>query len=363
MKSSFLLSLALTAVSLNLQAETAISMGDSEIRALQITLAQPAYEPSVTSSPLPASVVLPPGREKLIGPLEPAVLQSLLVAPGDKVKQGAPLATITSPALLQLQRDLLDAHAKLRLVNSRLARDQQLADEGLIAQSRLESTKIEKELAAVELRQYESNLLLNGMSSQELALLKRTGNLKKTLSLSAPIDGTVLAIEGAPGTGLNAGDVVARVADLSKLALNIQVNTQLLPRLKMGQAVIVPERAATARIVTLPATVDAATQTAIARADVVEGAAGLHPGEVVQVRLQWEQDNLLSLPRAAVVRNEGRNYVFVRSEGGFIPRQIMLADLNGDTVAIEAGLTGDEQVAVTGIVALKGAWLGLGDGE
>ncbi|MFX5747807.1 efflux RND transporter periplasmic adaptor subunit, partial [Acinetobacter baumannii] len=57
---------------------------------------------------------------------------------------------------------------------------------------------------------------------------------------------------------------------------------------------------------------------------------------------------------------EGKPVVFVRTPTGFKATQVQLGDASGDTVIVQSGLTGNEQIATTGSFTLKAE---IGKGE
>ena len=64
-----------------------------------------------------------------------------------------------------------------------------------------------------------------------------------------------------------------------------------------------------------------------------------------------------------MVRDQGRAYVFVKTPKGFVPTPIEVASESGAQVLVRAGLRSGAEVAVRGLAALKGAWLGMGAEE
>ena len=63
------------------------------------------------------------------------------------------------------------------------------------------------------------------------------------------------------------------------------------------------------------------------------------------------------LPLSAVAHDGNQAYVFVRTENGFEARPVTVAASAGQRVRVQGQIKSGEQVAVSGVVALKGAWL------
>jgi hypothetical protein len=60
-----------------------------------------------------------------------------------------------------------------------------------------------------------------------------------------------------------------------------------------------------------------------------------------------------------LVQQGGQSYVFVRQLAGFRAVAVKTG-VGGDETPILAGLKAGDEVAVKGVIAIKGAWLGLG---
>jgi hypothetical protein len=100
-------------------------------------------------------------------------------------------------------------------------------------------------------------------------------------------------------------------------------------------------------------------QGVLVRAEITEGAERLRPGQFVEVQLSAEAEGeSWRVPLESVVRHAGNTYVFVNRDGGFeaLPVRV-LAEEEGSAV-VAGGLSTADRIAVTGVVAVKAAWLG-----
>lgn len=110
---------------------------------------------------------------------------------GDKVKKGQPLATIDSGDLAQAVADAEKARASVKLTKSALERATGLNKAGGLALRELEQAQNDYLQATSELKRAEARLDVIGDNS------KLTGQRK--ITLNAPIDGTITALDTAPG--------------------------------------------------------------------------------------------------------------------------------------------------------------------
>jgi hypothetical protein len=84
--------------------------------------------------------------------------------------------------------------------------------------------------------------------------------------------------------------------------------------------------------------------------------APLRPGAFVQLALPGAEQKGWNLPLAAVIREGSAAYVFVRNAQGFAVRPVHTIAASAQEVHVQGDLRAGDQVAVAGVVALKGAW-------
>ena len=63
------------------------------------------------------------------------------------------------------------------------------------------------------------------------------------------------------------------------------------------------------------------------------------------------------MPLSAVAHDGDQAYLFVRTADGFKARPVKVVVSVGQRVRVQGPVKAGEQIAVSGVVALKGAWL------
>ncbi|MDO9221911.1 MAG: efflux RND transporter periplasmic adaptor subunit [Thiobacillus sp.] len=303
-----------------------------------------------TASPAltyPARVTLPPASVRVVAAAGAGLVTQLHVQAGDAVKRGAPLVTLSMPGLADAQNGLTQARLKSQLAASNAARDQKLFAEGLIAESRLRATQSESQSARATLAAAQTMLSMLGAG-------KVSGS---AITLTAPIAGVVLESAAEPGERVDAGMALLKVADLSKLALEIPLSTAQARQVAVGQAVTVADSPASGRVTALLPQLNA-SQSVLARASLVDPQKLLRPGQSVQVALAGAQSTQgLAVPAAALVWKANLPYVFVETAQGFAPTPVKLVRQNASQAEV-TGLAAGSRIAVKGVAALKAQWLG-----
>jgi len=185
-----------------------------------------------------------PEKEVKISPDVSGEIVELLVREGDNVVKGQLLLRI-KPDVYISQRDrsiaaISSARARLaqadaQFIQAELAfkRTKQLYDEQTISKSEFEQAEASYSVAKAEVDAAKFSVI-----STEASLKEANENLVKT-SIYAPMTGTVSMLlvelgERVAGTGLMAGTEMLRVADLSRMEAQVEVNENDIPRVKLG---------------------------------------------------------------------------------------------------------------------------------
>jgi len=313
---------------------------------------------------LQGTVVLPAQQSDVVSMPVAGVVQAVLVAPMQTVRAGQPVARIMSPELAQWLREWLMADTQARLAQGKAQRDEQMFADGIVSEHRRNESRAQYEMASVAARERRQALRLAGVGEATLAQASKTAGLSPQLTLVAPVAGTVLEQMATPGQRLEAGSLVAHIARAGSLAIELQASREQAQALRVGDALQVDGCKTPARITALSPQLSSATQGVQLRAELTGREDCLRINQFVQLRWQGSAAasaaGVLSVPTAAVVQQGGRHYVFVRQPQGFRAAVVTTGPGGGNDVVITSGLKAGDEVAVKGVAAIKGAWLGLG---
>ncbi|HSB21470.1 MAG TPA: efflux RND transporter periplasmic adaptor subunit, partial [Burkholderiaceae bacterium] len=178
-----------------------------------------------------------------------------------------------------------------------------------------------------------------------------------TIALTAPIAGVVTESVAEPGQRVDAGMALVKLADLSKLALEIPLSTAQARQVAVGQSVTVADSEASGRVTALLPQLNA-SQSVLVRASLTDPQGLLRPGQSVQAALAGSASHQTQVvPAAALVWKVNVPYVFVETPKGFVPTQVQLVRQNASQAEV-SGLAAGSRVAVKGVSALKAQWLG-----
>lgn len=364
--------LSLMCANLNIAiAGSVVRITPAQIKTMGIASSPIQANANANSQRLPGEIVVPVDQARIISAPQSGLIDQMLVATGQRVKQGQALAHLSSPDLVALQRDHLQALSQQRLSQHSLNRDAELYKDGIIAERRYltsESNHAEVNALLAERRQA---LKLSGMSPQAIKHLETGGSYTNGITLTAPIDGMVLEQLVTAGQRVDSAMPIYRIAKLSPLWLEIHAPTQALSSIQLGMKVSIRNTEASGKVIAIVPNVNKFDQTALVRVVIDTGAASLAPGQLVEAEIAQpisKQLNSFSVAKSAIVQiNDGKNanqtLVFVQTKDGFEPRAIKVLNNTGTQTFITGDFAGTERIATSGTAALKAKMQGIGGGE
>lgn len=340
---------------------TQIPMTARQQQALGIVSAPVMAASTVTGRRLPGEITVPVGQERVVSATQAGLVDAVFVAAGQHVKKGQAMAHVSSPDLVILQRDYLQALTQARLARNTLDRDAMLFKEGIIAERRYLTTKSNHEELVAILAQRRQALKLAGISDAAIARLETQGEFSSGMTISAPMEGQVLEQMVIAGQRVDPATPMFRIARLTPLWLEIHAPIESLASIKPGMQVRVPKYRAEGKVVAIIRNINKNDQTMHVRAEITKNSDMLSPGQFVEAEIAAESvaGKQSAVPKTAIIRAGAESYVFVQNDKGFMPRKITIVSEQSDHVVV-SDLAGNEKIAVSGTVALKAAWTGIG---
>lgn len=312
---------------------------------------------------LQGQAVLPPQATQVISAPLAGFVQNVRVAPGQTLSAGQPVAMLFSSALMEMQREWVQASVGLKQANERLAREEQMAADGIVAEARVREARHAQVQAQVGLDERQAALRMAGYGTAQLAQLGAQPQVQPTLDVRASLAGTVIEVTAVAGQRVEAGAPLVRIARPGPMTLELQATVAQSVRVKPGAAVGVAGCRSVGRVQAIAPVIRESNQTTTILVNVPDAAACLRPNQAVsaQVALGDLPGNAVSVPASAVFKHAGKDYVFVREKAGFRAASVVVAGRADGGVMLSQGVAAATPVVVSGVTTLKGAWLGLGE--
>jgi cobalt-zinc-cadmium efflux system membrane fusion protein len=284
----------------------------------------------------------------------------MLVSIGDKVSHGEALVEIESNQLGEAMATLLSARANLIAAENHAQRETDLGAKQLSSAPIVERAKAEAKALRAEVRGAEQRLLAMGLTAQDLTALD-SGNGPRRITLRAPIAGDVVERYAVLGQVVDPTQPILRIADLSRLWVELDVFERDLANVAEGNAVEIvsethPGMTFRGSVSYVDATIDVGTRAAHVRIEVQNPERLLRPGQFVHARLMTQGDKreVIHVPRRAVTRVDGEPAVFLAlGNDKYVARTVELGPSTGDFVEVVRGLVEGDQLVSEGSFVLK----------
>lgn len=347
------------------QAADAIALSAEQAALAGIETAPLAQQAKTRGTEFPARVTIPPHQITVVSAPLSARIESIEVKEDQSVTRGAALVRLHSPMLIRAQSEFLQSINQERFLRESLAREQSLSADRIVPLKQLQATKNEHAQATATVAERRQILRDYGMSDDAIETLLSTRAFDSRMGVAAPLDGVVLDIAITPGQRVEAQAPLLKVARLDPLWLELQVPARQAARFAPGIPVVVSNYDVSARVIAIGTIADRATQAVTIRAEVTNGSSGLKPGQFVEVLVDLARngERAWQVRPEAVVRRGKEAYVFVKTADGFRAQGITVLEETQEAVVISGPFRGDESIAVRGLIALKGAWQGLGGSQ
>ncbi len=344
-------------------ADEDVKLTPAQAQTLGIRRTHPISSRTDRTLPYPAQIVIPTPQLWVVSAPVSGMVTNLAVARGDRVTSGDPLLTLESQGFVSLQREYLHAIAQEALANQQLKRNLDLFEGKAVPQRVLEGSQTEARQASIVVAERRQMLRLAGLSDQAISRLTNEAAISATLTVNAPQTASVVEIVVSPGQRLEPSAPLVKLARLSPLWAEIAIPASNIRAIRVGARAEVEGYATPGRVILISETTDAATQTILVRAE-MPNTGELHPGQTAAVRLSFlsEGESAWEIPYSGLVRRGEQSSIFVAIEGGFRLVPVKLLAEDQDHVVISGPISEKDEVAITGISALRGILARLGAG-
>ena len=299
------------------------------------------------------TITFDPERVAAVGARISGRIRHLYQLEGDAIHAGDLLADIESAELGKAQASLVALRARAHAATTNEKREKQLAELGI-------SSKRDAELAwdvAVRARAELS------AAEQRVRVMAGTpvGNALGILSVRSPIGGRIIERNVWRGQRIDPTQTLFRVADLSRLWVQLAVFERQIATIRPGNRVDLFPAGAGGE--TLVGVVDhigdviaVDTRTAQVRVVIDHPPIVLRPGQslLARIHLSVRSGPSLVVPRSSVTNIDGNRTVFVyHAPDGIEPRTVLVGGRDGERVEILSGLRAGENVVTSGVMDLR----------
>lgn len=240
-------------------------------------------------------------------------LKNTTLLQGSRVRKGQVIAVIENPEYIQIQQDYLEAKSQLEFAQADYERQQALAKENVNAEKTLQQAKSTYQTWQAKVKGLTARLKIINVNAASLA----QGDITGRINLYAPISGYVTEVNVNIGKYVNPTDVIFEIVDTGHLHAELVVFERDIPKIKIGQRVRftlaneTKERMATVYLIGREISQE---RTVRIHCHLEKEDALLLPGMYLKALVETGEASVPALPSEAIVRFEGKQYIFVPVE-------------------------------------------------
>jgi multidrug efflux pump subunit AcrA (membrane-fusion protein) len=322
----------------------------------------------------PGILALDEKRTARLGSLVDGLVIKAHAEVGDRVRTGQVLAEVHSHVVHDAWADYRKAVAERRRreTEQTFARQNEERAKRLLAEKAISEQEVRRseadrvaadeqlDMAKTEVRRAEEALEHYGVTNAE----DPSGESGEYIPVRSPLDGVVLEKSVTQGTAVTVGTPLFVVANLTELWAVAEIDETQLLLVKAGRPTELrvsayPGETFAGRISFVADMVNPKTRRVTVRCQVPNADARLKPEMYATITLSaGEPREVLAVPSAAIQEDEGKPFVFVKTEAGsFERREIDVGPEDEGWVEVRSGLKEGEAVATTGSFLLKSEML------
>jgi Cu(I)/Ag(I) efflux system membrane fusion protein len=248
---------------------------------------------------------------------------------GETVRVGQPLARIFSQELLSSQTEYLSAR---------------------------KSTSVSG-ITSVVVASGRARLTVLGMAPADIDAIERTGEPTRLVTVVAPRSGAVVNRGVTVGASVDPSTTLLTIADLSRVWILAEVPEASIPAVRVGARAQLDFPASgrapfAARVDFVYPTLSERTRALRVRFSAANPGGGLRPGLYGTAAFEAAGQQVITVPRDAVIDTGLQQHVFVASGDRFEPRAVTLGVQSADRVEVRAGLKEGERIVAAGVFLL-----------
>lgn len=238
------------------------------------------------------------------------IIKTARFVPGNFVSRGQTLAVVENPELARLQQEYLQAKSNLGYAQKDYDRQKYLNKYQASSDKVTQKAASEAQSQSAAVRGIESQLRSYGINPGSVS----SGNLRKSVSVVAPISGYISRVNASIGQYVSSADVLYEIVNNGQTHLVLKVFEKDLNKISAGQKVYAftnqnPEKkyAATVKLIGKDFAPD---RSVFIHCDLIDKDETLIPGTFMNAEIEVNAEEGFVIPDDAIVTWEGKQYVF-----------------------------------------------------
>jgi len=254
----------------------------------------------------------PNGIAQMSAPLA-GIIATINCAPGDMVKKGQVLCTLSSNEFIVLQQEFAESSASLKRLKADYERSKALYNEKIGAEKDFLATESEYKAMLAKFQSLKLRLELLNLATGKI----ESGEFYATFPVLAPIGGNITSHDISLGQFIEQQKILFEIIDVSRAQLQLAVFENQIGKIKAGQKIIFnssgsPDQLYDATLVSIGKTINPESRSIQCIAKINNPAStNFINHSYIEASIITEATEARALPTDAIVKAEGKYFVFV----------------------------------------------------
>jgi cobalt-zinc-cadmium efflux system membrane fusion protein len=237
-------------------------------------------------------------------------VKSTNLMPGNVVRKGQTLAILENQDFIDMQQNYLEAKNKFELAKSDYNRQSELYKSDVSSQKNMQQVTSNFNSLKVQVKALEQKLALIGINVSKL----NEDNISRSVALVSPISGYVKAVNVSIGKSVSGSDVLFEIVNSDKLFLELTLFEKDADKVANGEKIrffINNETEQHEALIYQTGKSINNDKSYKVYANVIGHCKNMLPGMYVNALIQAKSNQVTSVPTAAIVSFDDKDYVFV----------------------------------------------------
>jgi membrane fusion protein, heavy metal efflux system len=337
-----------------------VTLSSAALREMHFEITRVQAVPFHAMLVVPAKVITNQNNEALVGSLVQGRVSRLHAKAGDHVSAGQILMTVDGLEIGSIKAAYLKAKANLDYAEADLRRHKSLNDQNVGSKQSFLEAQAEHEKARAEFNAEDKKIHAIGLTDDDV--LKSNGNDHSagTLPIRSPISGVIVERSVVLGQLVDATTNAFRIVNTATVWVDGRMPEKDANAVMEKSSVQFttssnPNEVFTGNIQYIGAVLDEQTRSLTVRAEFVNKSGALKPLMFGELRIpSGAGHTAILLPAEAIMRDGGKQYVFVQRNDSTFEKRPVTTGANQDAlIEITAGLSEGDPVVVKGAFYIK----------
>lgn len=281
-----------------------------------------------------------------------SMIENIHVSKLEHVKKGQKLLTLKSHALLNLQREYIQALIQGANVNKNYERNLKLQSEGIISSKRLLESQNQKQSSDFKVQLTGQQLLTSGFSKEMLKILKSTHEPILEKTITAPKEAVVSQIDVNIGEYIQSDHGMMTIYADGKRFVEVSVPVNSVEQISVGDKCIFSKY--NAKVSMIGNIVNTSSQSVQLRAEIQNGS-DIFINRIYEVKILKDIKGAFIVKKSSLVFEGKNSYIFKKVSNGFEVVKAEIISEESDSYVVKADLKVSDSLALTSTSALLSA--------